>query len=400
MGLLVALDERRDVTWARDAASDLPRRSRPRATDTEVEACARCHSSRTRMFDDDPPGSPLLGSHLPALLTSGSYHADGQLEGEVYEYGSFVQSRMAHEGVTCSDCHEPHRGSLRAGGNALCLQCHDATRYDTVAHHHHANGSPASKCVTCHMPAKTFMVVHVRRDHSFRVPRPDLADSLGTPGVCASCHAGKSPGWALEKMRAWFGHAPAGFQRFAGALAAARGGAVDARERLLALAADHGQPPIARATAVSALGAWPDPGSIGAIRDALEIDPEWIPASANLADLLRATNRDGEGESVLRAALARQPGAAALHYALGLCLVRQQRRGAALEELARAASLAPDDPRFALAYALALDDAGRAREALAAVERGLARRPGDRALAELSAQLGGPGRERLHSQRP
>jgi Tfp pilus assembly protein PilF len=308
-------------------------------------------------------------------------------------------------------------------------------------------------------------------------------------------------------MRAWFGHAPAGFQRFAGALAAARGGAVDARERLLALAADHGQPPIARATAVSALGAWPDPGSIGAIRDALadpdpllrlggvlatgdvprearagllggalrdsvrvlralaggalagvtgdafaaddrtalerakaeyvaaetensdqpfglvnlgnfrlaegdvagaerafrdalEIDPEWIPASANLADLLRATNRDGEGESVLRAALARQPGAAALHYALGLCLVRQQRRGAALEELARAASLAPDDPRFALAYALALDDAGRAREALAAVERGLARRPGDRALAELSAQLGGPGRERLHSQRP
>ena len=490
-GLLVSLDERRGVTWARDAATDLPHRSRARRSDTEIEACARCHASRTRMFDDDPPGSPLLASHLPALLVRGSYQADGQLEGEVYEYGSFLQSRMAHEGVTCSDCHDPHRGSLRAEGNGLCLQCHDGARYDTVAHHHHANGSPASQCVTCHMPAKTFMAVHVRRDHSFRVSRPDIADSLGTPDVCASCHAGKARGWALAQMRAWYGHGPDGFQHFAGALAAERGAAADARARLLALSADRSQPAIARATAVSALGEWPDPGSLGAIRDALadpdplvrlggvlaagdmrreallavalhdsvrvvralaggafagvthgpfpgedpaalerakaeyvaaetenadqpfglvnlgnfrlaegdvagaerafrdalEIDPDWIPAAANLADLLRATNRDGEGETVLRAGLARQPNAAALHYALGLWLVRQQQREAALAELSRAASLAPDEPRFALAYAVGLEDAGRAREALAAVERGLARRPGDRALAEMREQL-------------
>ena len=491
VGLLVSLDERRGVTWARDAATDLPHRSRARRSDTEIEACARCHASRTRMFDDDAPGSPLLASHLPALLVHGSYLADGQLEGEVYEYGSFVQSRMAHEGVTCSDCHDPHRGSLRAEGNGLCLQCHDGARYDTVAHHHHANGSPASQCVTCHMPAKTFMAVHVRRDHSLRVPRPDLADSLGTPDVCASCHAGKARGWAAAQMRAWYGHDADGFQRFAGALAAGRRGDADARASELALAADRSQPAIVRATAVSALGEWPDPGSLGAIRDALadpdplvrlggvlaagdmrreallavalhdsvrvvralaggafagvthgpfpgedpaalerakaeyvaaetenadqpfglvnlgnfrlaegdvagaerafrdalEIDPDWIPAAANLADLLRATNRDGEGETVLRAGLARQPNAAALHYALGLWLVRQQQRDAALAELSRAASLAPDEPRFALAYAVGLEDAGRAREAFAVVERGLARRPGDRALTEMRDQL-------------
>ena len=128
-------------------------------------------------------------------------------------------------------------------------------------------------------------------------------------------------------------------------------------------------------------------GAERAFRDALEIDRDWIPASANLADLLRATNRDAEAESVLRAGLARQPGAAALHYALGLCLVRQERREAALSELARAASLAPDDPRFALAYALGLEGAGRAREALAAAERGLAHRPGDRALTETRDRL-------------
>jgi predicted CXXCH cytochrome family protein len=497
MGLLVALDERRDVTWARDAATGLPRRSRPRATDTEIEACARCHASRTRMFDDDPPGSPLLASHLPALLVAGRYHADGQVDGEVYEYGSFLQSRMYHEGVTCSDCHDPHRLSLRAEGNALCLTCHDTARYDTVTHHHHANGSPAAQCVTCHMPEKTYMVVHPRRDHSMRVPRPDVADSLGTPDVCASCHAGKPAAWALAQLRAWYGHAPEGFQRFAGALGSGQAGGVDARTRMLALATDPSQPAIARATAASALGEWADPASVNTIRamlsepdpllrlgavlgagnlpqalrpdllagalgdsvrvlralaggalaglpsdrvpagataglerakaeyvaaetensdqpfglvnlgnfllaegdaagaerafrGALEIDPDWIPAYANLADLLRGANRDAEGETLLRAGLARRPGAAALHHALGLCLVRLQHRDAALVELGRAATLAPDDPRFALAYAVGLSDAGRTAEALAVVERALRRSPGDGALTELRSQLHAP----------
>ena len=43
-----------------------------------------------------------------ALLDPDLYFPDGQIKGEVYEYGSFIQSRMFHEGVTCSDCHEPH----------------------------------------------------------------------------------------------------------------------------------------------------------------------------------------------------------------------------------------------------------------------------------------------------
>jgi predicted CXXCH cytochrome family protein len=506
MGLVVALDERRDVSWARDTATGLPRRSRPRATTHEIEACARCHASRTRMFADDPPGSPLLAAHLPALLTSGSYHADGQVQGEVYEYGSFVQSRMYHEGVTCSDCHDPHRLTLRAEGNALCLQCHDGARYDGPLHHHHANGSAAARCVTCHMPAKTFMVVDPRRDHGFRVPRPDVADSLGTPEVCATCHTGKSAAWALAQIRSWSGKGPDGFQRFAGALAAARGGGGgDARARLLALSAEREQPAIARATALAAIGQWPDPGSIDAIRDALAdpdplvrlggvlgatdmppaarpallagvlgdslrvlralaggalagvsgnslaeadraaltraktdyvaaetenadqpfglvnlgnfqlaegdaaaaerafrdalaLDPDWIPAYANLADLLRATERDAEGETVLRSGLARQPGAAALHHALGLCLVRLQRRDAALDELGRAVTLAPDDARFALAYAVGLSDAGRTREALAVVDRALSHRPGDGALTGLRAQLSASAdpRDRRH----
>ncbi len=70
------------------------------------------------------PGEPYLDGYLPALLEAGLYHADGQIDGEVYEYGSFLQSRMYHTGVTCYDCHDPHTAKLRAEGNALCGQCH------------------------------------------------------------------------------------------------------------------------------------------------------------------------------------------------------------------------------------------------------------------------------------
>ena len=112
------------------------------------------------------PGEPYLDSYLPALLEPGLYHADGQIDGEVYEYGSFLQSRMYAAGVTCSNCHDPHSAKLRAAGNALCAQCHMPEKFDVVAHHHHPPGSSGAQCVNCHMPTKNYMVVDARRDHS------------------------------------------------------------------------------------------------------------------------------------------------------------------------------------------------------------------------------------------
>ena len=58
------------------------------------------------------PGRWLSDTHVVSPLARGLYHADGQMLDEVYNYGSFKQSKMFAVGVTCSDCHEPHGAQL------------------------------------------------------------------------------------------------------------------------------------------------------------------------------------------------------------------------------------------------------------------------------------------------
>ena len=151
----------------------------------------------------------------PGVLDRPLYHADGQQRDEVYNWGSFLQSKMYANGVTCSDCHNPHSGKLRAEGNALCATCHLPSKYDTAAHHHHKPASAGAACVGCHMPSATYMVVDPRHDHSLRMPRPDLSVKLGTPNACNGCHTNRDARWAAAQMTPWYGHAPQGFQRFA-----------------------------------------------------------------------------------------------------------------------------------------------------------------------------------------
>ena len=96
---------------------------RDRPADPAVNnACAACHARRGTLGDRDRPGAPLADTHRLALPTAPNYYADGQQREEVYTWGSFLQSRMFQHGVTCMDCHEPHRAKLRTEGNALCTR--------------------------------------------------------------------------------------------------------------------------------------------------------------------------------------------------------------------------------------------------------------------------------------
>jgi predicted CXXCH cytochrome family protein len=167
------------------------------------ESCLGCHSRRQELVTDRKAGEPFLDQYQPSLIEEGLYHADGQIDGEVFEGGSYVQSAMHRAGVACSNCHEPHSLKLRASGNALCAQCHQPSHYDRAEHHHHADNSEGAQCVNCHMPGKTYMGVHVRRDHSLRIPRPAASLRAGTPNACNQCHTDKAVGWSVDALRQW-----------------------------------------------------------------------------------------------------------------------------------------------------------------------------------------------------
>ena len=274
-GLTVALDERRNVVWTIDPATGNPRRSRARESTREIQTCARCHSRRGQIHQDYVHGQPVGDDYRVALLDPDLYFPDGQIKGEVYEYGSFIQSRMFHAGVTCSDCHEPHSLRLRAEGNSLCLQCH-SNRYDSSQHHFHKAGSAGAQCVACHMPTRTYMVIDARRDHSIRVPRPDLSLRIGTPNACNQCHTGKSPQWAADCLDKWYGRPPTGFQHFGETLSAGAEGAPGARQMLGALIANRGQPAIARGTALSLLAAYAPSPTDPAVRTAVADDSSLV----------------------------------------------------------------------------------------------------------------------------
>jgi tetratricopeptide (TPR) repeat protein len=261
-GLTIALDERHEVNWSIDPASQSPRRSRPRETDRELQMCARCHSRRSQIHEDYVHGQPVEDDYRIALLEPSLYFPDGQIKGEVYEYGSFIQSRMFHQGVTCSDCHDPHSSKPRAEGNRVCLQCHLSQKYDSPSHHFHEVGTRAAQCVECHMPNRTYMIVDARRDHSIRVPRPDLTTKLGVPSACNQCHNDKTPQWASDALSRWYAHAPSGFQHYAETIADGWEQAPGAAQELDALIGDKNQSAIARATALTILSSFaPLPGS-------------------------------------------------------------------------------------------------------------------------------------------
>lgn len=254
-GLVARLDERRGIGWRIDPETGNAVRSAPRTTSRELEVCAQCHARRSAITEDYVAGEPFLDHYRPALLERGLYHVDGQQLDEVYAWGSFLQSRMHAKGVTCSDCHDPHSGSLRAEGDALCAGCHAPEKYARSAHHRHAPASAGSACTACHMPTTTYMQVDARHDHSLRVPRPDQARALGVPDACSSCHGAGRSDRADAAVRRWLGRPARGFERHAEAFQAGDSGAIGAGAGLRSIARDASQPTIVRASALARLDA-------------------------------------------------------------------------------------------------------------------------------------------------
>ena len=174
----------------------------------ELETCARCHARRAPLGDGFTVGKRLMDDYLPSVLTRELYTLDGKIKDEVFEHGSFAQSKMAEKGVRCSNCHNPHSAELKAPGNAVCVQCHNtagktpvatvdgrglqAKNYDSSDHTRLPVGQPGSFCVDCHMPGKFYMGNDFRHDHSFSLP----------PGARAVLDGAPSYGESMALIRA------------------------------------------------------------------------------------------------------------------------------------------------------------------------------------------------------
>jgi Flp pilus assembly protein TadD len=299
-GLVVRLGDFDHATWIADTETGLSRREPPRQSRVVIEMCARCHSRRSIFEDDYVYGRSLMDTHRPALLDETLYYADGQIEEEVYEYGSFLQSKMYREGVTCQDCHDPHSLAVRATGNAVCASCHLPEKFDTPAHHFHRAESPGAQCVECHMPARTYMVVDPRRDHSFRVPRPDLTVDIGAPNACNGCHTDRTAIWAVDTVVRWYGPERYDATHYGEAIHAGRRGLANAESALIELADDVTMPAIARATAVSLLERYLSQQSLPTIERSLaSTDPLLRSAAVEILSVVEPLSRLALGYPLL-----------------------------------------------------------------------------------------------------
>ena len=231
----------------------------------QIESCAKCHARRSMVHPGHHAGNRFLDHFLPEVTQPWSpemqlptYHVDGQIDDEVYVYGSYIQSKMFHQGVKCTDCHDAHTTKLHYYDNQLCTRCHtpddkNPAGFDNPGHHFHEMGTKGANCVECHMPHKNYMVIDARRDHSIRIPRPDLSAKFGHPNACNNCHSDKSFDWAAGAIERIKGPVRPKEARHPGAFHAYRSGAPGAEKLLLEASQDESAPAFTQSGALLAL---------------------------------------------------------------------------------------------------------------------------------------------------
>ena len=496
-GLTVHLPKPANRHWIINKQSGKPELSGKTSTNqAEIQVCAKCHSRRAQIDDDFVPGDNFRDHYLPSLLTDPLYYPDGQIRDEVYVYGSFLQSKMYQAGVICSDCHNPHTLALKAEGDEICLQCHLPAEYQNTNHHQHKPESTGASCIACHMPATLYMGVDERNDHSFRIPRPDLAEQLATPDACTNCHKDKNSQWAAKSIKQWLGKTPQGYQQFGPALHALEQQQADALQLTYGVLLND-TPDIAKATVVGHLGEYPsrqtlmtamqmlrsedadvrrqslqasqafplqhtvaqiyaalnDPvkivridaarvlaavprGSLekeqkelidkvteeyrksllfaaerpeaqlslaqlysqlgkmdqaeAAFKQALVLQPQFIPAYVNYANFLQQQNQEQVALAILQQGLKIHQDAA-LYHSLGLWYVRNKDREKGIKALQRAAELEPDTASYQYVYAVAIAEK-QPKQAIKILKSALQKHTGNMellmALASYYNQLG------------
>ncbi len=266
------------------------------------DVCLPCHSRRTQLRDGYRPGLDVFDFYQVVPIAPPLYHADGQIDDEVYVWGSFQQSRMSAAGVTCLDCHYVHRAGASSPSATTCTTCHSERgnpRFPTLVmkdylsdDHFRGPGHEDVTCLDCHMPSKTYMGVDVRHDHSFRIPDPQLSARLGSLDACSTCHD-HSPA-AMNRLVDNEGREKAPGQSAFAALAAGHQNRYDALPALIEIAAEQDAPLLRREQALRLLARYDKPRALDIARTALADPHPLIRIAATMSlDRLPAAPRWG-----------------------------------------------------------------------------------------------------------
>jgi hypothetical protein len=169
-----------------------------------MQQCVDCHSGRLPIVDKTQNvrkrPTDYHDVNTLSLMSSELYFEDGQIKDEVFVISSYLQSKMAKAGVTCSNCHNPHTGKFTFSGNQTYTQYQSATIYELLEHHQHKVDTPGAQCVNCQMPVRTYMQVDDRRDHSFVIPNAEVSAAINSPNACLNCHQTQGLPWIATQL--------------------------------------------------------------------------------------------------------------------------------------------------------------------------------------------------------
>ncbi|HRF57443.1 MAG TPA: multiheme c-type cytochrome, partial [Campylobacterales bacterium] len=203
-----------------------------------TEVCLQCHMrNRDKRLDNNmsaikdlfgdvrdypkgyEPGKALINYKTPAPFEhgkeTGEFYGNGVGKKNRTQGNEYVKSRMYAHGITCVNCHNPHKLDNTAQkplGDESCMKCHETGSVvgphaiNIEAHTKHKVGSKGSSCIECHMPKTGKHLDNsplTVRTHIFGFITPMESKKYGVANACNNCHKDKSVDWAIDVTNKW-----------------------------------------------------------------------------------------------------------------------------------------------------------------------------------------------------
>ncbi|HEV2276430.1 MAG TPA: cytochrome c3 family protein [Acidobacteriaceae bacterium] len=193
-----------------------------------VAICSQCHM-QSNVHQGSPRGELNYSSTGTFFLKNlamplnefsrGAFFKDGRFRQTTFMVEALERSQCYRKGqASCGSCHDPHghdeasnRTSLKFRDNPdrMCTSCHTQFQEQSAdaAHTHHATGSEASRCVSCHMPRIMDSVLFRARSHQIDdIPNAAMTIRFGqqeSPNACLLCHTRQTPQWVQAELQSW-----------------------------------------------------------------------------------------------------------------------------------------------------------------------------------------------------